>query len=450
MLTECCDDRLSICDVGDAGIGEWRGATGGRTQRSHDDVLGSLPIPSSNRNSTGRRIPVKFFRSTIVGIALILTSWTSAQANPCVVLSAAGDIQQFSSYSDFVLRSDMEGSNLSTWSRLIRGAPRTSYFSVTGHVPTDKNIIKADRVVFNQGSTLEFRNLDAEFWAIVATTFEFNFRQRGEDASTAPDPSEQVRITRHANYPSIPAPEAQHGRDGTSYDGIRAYNTDGRRGGNGSDGQDGQMGVTKELPCLLLVASEIIFNNLGGSEPLSDRVIFNLEGIPGGPGGNGGDGGAGGKGEAGANASWSVFQGCRVIAQSGGNGGDGGDGGRGGKGGNGGDGGDLLFIGDAEAGSRLLSAAIVNRPGTPGRGGRPGIGGRAGTGGDRGHRGARPCGSSQRPGGSGHDGGSRGRVNGELVDGPLGDSGVQGKILIIGLAPQQQVELIDFLIANPK
>ena len=163
---------------------------------------------------------MNLFRSALACVAFTLASWTGAHAtNPCVVLSAASDIPQFSSYSEFVLRSDAEGSNLSAWSRYIRNAPRTSHFDVTGHVPTNETIIKADRVVFNQGGTLEFQNLDAEFWAIIAKTFEFNFRLRGQDTSTDPRSSEQVRIIRSAGY-SIPVPkQAGDGSSGRSYHG---------------------------------------------------------------------------------------------------------------------------------------------------------------------------------------------------------------------------------------
>ena len=379
-------------------------------------------------------------RSTLAAFGFILTVWPSVQAaSPCVVLSAAGDIQQFSTYSEFVLQSDMVGSKLLAWSRYIRGTRHQSHFNVTGHLPTRETIIKADRVVFNQGATLEFQNLDTEFWAIVARTFEFNFRLRREGISTDPQPSDQVRIIRDAGY-FISAPEpASQGASGTSYHDRAPKGHTGARGGTGRVGVTGIDGDDKELPCLLLIASKIVFNNVD-SELLSDRIVFQLEGIPGGPGGQGGVGGRGGRGQDGGDASMRWFS-CRAIAQEGGDGGTGGRGGDGGKGGKGGDGGDILFIGNSDAGTRLLSAAVVNRPGIAGLGGPPGIGGPGGKGGGPGRRNGRPCGSEQERG-------SDGSVGRRGDPGPGGDPGAQGSILIVGLDASEQTDLFDLLSLN--
>ena len=212
---------------------------------------------------------MNLFRIAFASVALVMASWTGVHASPCVVLSAAGEIQEFSSYSEFVLLSDAEGSNLSEWNRSIRAAPHTSlYYSVTGHVPTNETVIKADSIVFNQGGTLEFQNLDARFWAIVAKTLVFNFRPRGEDTSTAPDRSEQVRIVRHANY-SVPIhDQASHGQDGGRHNRARARKgVVGRTGNPGEHGAPGIPGGTKELPCLVLIVSDVVFNGSNSTTP---------------------------------------------------------------------------------------------------------------------------------------------------------------------------------------
>lgn len=336
------------------------------------------------------------FSLSLLASCFIFTSKVQAR---CII--ADSHIRDFSASNP--LSFFLENSTNSELFRAVKDAPTVDVFNVSGHVSYTENIIKAHLVTFTAGSTLEFMNVDAPFWAIVAEKLVFQ--------------GEKSTITRKTSH-TIPTPEPRaQGYNGPSYG--RSDCCDGRKGGTGGEGTQGRKGGSEDLPCLLVIAQTVELRNV---DP--DTISVWLQGIDGGRGGNGGRGGDGGKGEGGANASWKVFKGCQVIAQSGGDGGDGGKGGRAGDGGDGGRGGDLIFIGNRDDGERFMGFRIFNEDGQPGQPGEPGDPGSPGSGGDRGHRNGRPCGSKQEPG----DRGQPGQLG---QQGTVGNPGQRGQEQII-------------------
>ena len=318
---------------------------------------------------------------------------------------ASGDeIRDFSARS--VLELFIESNEASGWSRGIRDAPVVNVFNVSGTVQYSTNVVKADVVTFNEGSILEFMDVDVPFWAIVAQRLVF----RGGDAT----------IARNLSYIVGPQADGPDGPDGQSYN-DRSSGT-GRDGGDGGEGRPGLKGITKNLPCLLIITNTVEFVD---AEP--GLVFLRLDGINGGRGGNGGKGGDGGNGQAGANASQRLLE-CAREAKDGGDGGDGGVGGRAGDGGDAGSGGDVVFVGRRADGVAFMSMQILNEPGSPGEPGASGREGERGRGGDDGSRVSRPlCTGSADDGEDGMPGARGG-------PGTRGNDGRRGREQIVAVA----------------
>ena len=247
------------------------------------------------------------------------------------------------------------------WAGPIRDASHRDAFNVSGYARYPGNIIWADEVRFSPKSTLEFTNLNAPFWAIVARKLIF---EEGE-----------IAITRSTSYVVEAAKNGSHGESGI--EGSRKTGwLNGRHGHHGDSGRSGSAGMDgasgKSVPCLIIIAQTV--------QLLQPTVSVNLDGFDGGRGGNGGNGGNGGDGERGRKGASSALR-CERQCGNGGNGGHAGSGGAAGAGGNGGDGGDFVFIGNRRDGMRIMSLPIRNAGGTGGKPGTPGKAGIAGRGG---------------------------------------------------------------------
>ena len=309
---------------------------------------------------------------------------------------------------EFVFEDDGDGREYATWTAAMRAAEFRSAFNVSGHVRYPGNVIKATLVTFSTESMLEFTDVDAPFWAIVAEKLVFE----GE-----------ATVSRNRDY-ALPTPDpAFDGSLGQGYGG-RSGCCHGRAGHPGANGGDGRVGFSKHLPCFLVIAESVEVR--GDTRPEDIRV--NLRGIDGGKGGKGGKGGDGGQGEAGADASWGGFR-CRRTQRDGGNGGAAGSGGRGGNGGHGGRGSDVLFIGPRSAGETFMSFQIRNKGGKPGSEGEPGGSGSPGAGGDRGHARGRLCFRSAQPG-------ARGAYGSRGAPGSSGDWGAAGAKGIVAVTDE--------------
>ena len=332
----------------------------------------------------------------------------NVSAQRCIITAdAVKDFEKPGGLLDFIVDSDGQGTSFAEWHLAIKGAQNVNTFNVSGHVRLQENIIKADLVTFTEGSTLEFMNVDAPFWAIVTRNLVFQ--------------GKNVTIRRNAGYTiATPAPvDGSNGRSG----GGRNCCAGGRAGGRGEDGRHGTMGGSRNLPCFLVIAESVDLESIN-----PDAISVEMAGISGGRGGDGGRGGNGGHGQAGANASFGTFK-CKREPQDGGRGGNGGNGGNAGPGGNGGAGGDVLFIGSRDHGTTFMRFQIHNEGGPGGGPGEPGRPGNRGNGGDRGHRRGRPCFRSSHSGAHGSDGrwGSKGAV------GATGDRGREQIIVVKGL-----------------
>ena len=315
-----------------------------------------------------------------------------------------------------------------TLSEILNSTSGVDVFNASGHIAYELPILKANTIVFRPGSVLEWTDIHAPLWLMVANTVHFQGR---------------VTITRApVRIAKPPEPRSVHGKpsyikDRSMYGRVvyvgendlkRNKNRKGRSGGHGNPGLKGTPGATSDLPCLVLIANTLVFGT-----DASLRV--DLVGIDGGDGGDGGGGGYGGHGENGANASANIYK-CRREPQDGGPGGNGGDGGRGGAAGNGGKGVDIVYVGHRSDGELFMrNANIHNEGGSPGESGAGGVRGKGGWGGWPGHRGLRPC--FRRT--------SRGRIADHGNNGPDGDAGhagARGLERTIELSPDQLNRLL--------
>lgn len=295
-------------------------------------------------------------------------------------------------------------------------------FSVSGRVSYEFPVLKADTIVFRPDSVLEWTDMQAPMWLIVADTLHVQ-----GSAAIAHIPA---RIRK-----SPSGARGEHGKpsyymDSSFYGGKVAWageygikrnkHKKGRRGGHGGDGGNGEPGATLDLPCLVLIVNNLTFDP-GAS------LSVDLNGIT---GGDGGDGGNGGQGENGAHASGKWFW-CGREPQDGGRGGNGGDGGNGDAAGNGGKGADIVYVGRRSEVQRFMQIAdLHNEGGSPGKPGARGDSGIGGYGGFAGHRRLRPCFRTTHWSPKGD--------NGRWGDkGEAGQSGARGLERLIVLSPDQ-------------
>lgn len=285
----------------------------------------------------------------------------------------------------------------------IKAAPSTSILEISGDFHTDENILKADKIVFADGSRLTFDRVDYPFLVIVAKEIIFSA------------PKYRATIERKK---SIYAETAARGADAVGQPPKKpnaAHKNRGADGDPGFPGGTGALGVSIDLPDVFIATNEVSRQGGGTSGFIDLKLLFaGINGGQGGQGGNGGKGGAGGDGGKGIDH----FFDCAGGPGDGGTGGPGGRGGRGGDGGRGGNGADIYYVGSNQALDELEVSRVWAPPGLPGRGGPPG---NPGPGGDGGARGGRTtyC-----------HGGSRGSIGPEPSppdDGYGQDSSVEGQ-----------------------
>jgi len=250
----------------------------------------------------------------------------------------------------------------------LTGAQRLVIYNI-GTETLDRNVIVADKVVFNEGALAQIGDLSWPYIIIYGKEFLFADPQGGAQLIRALDARAKT-----PDKPATPPTPPQAGRSGRN----------GLNGAPGTTGLPGLKGETRGIPPIWLITNRI--GTQGSPTPTSVKVSFRLHvpGIPGGNGGPGGDGGAGQQGGSGRNGEtrWGV---CSSGAGGGGNGGAGGSGGKGGDGGDGGNGGDIYYVGPSHVIDVLQYASVSNagagagQPGAPGNPGDPGKGGSRGS-----------------------------------------------------------------------
>ena len=220
---------------------------------------------------------------------------------------------------------------------ILASAERVEVFNISGAIQYEFPIIKANTILFRPYGTLQWIDVDAPLWLMVAETVHFQgaatitrapFSVETPPTPRSPDAHGDPSYIRNWDYSGDLSSESNRQRN---------PNSRGREGGPGGAGEDGMPGSTLDLPCLVVIAKNLIF------DPFAFLQI-DLIGIDGGDGGEGGRGGSGGYGESGANAR-SKYLSCKREPQDGGAGGPGGPGGRGGNAGDGGRGADIIYIG---------------------------------------------------------------------------------------------------------
>lgn len=254
----------------------------------------------------------------------------------------------------------------------IKKAPSRTILNIGPGFTTSENILKADRIVFQDNATLTLLNHRKPYWVIVAK--EITFSAPNYTARIQRDPRLRAAPGNDGTTATVKPPTPPQAPNG----GRR-----GADGANGADGGPGGRGETEHLPPLYIAASKVT-RQAGGSSGFVDLVI-RLDGVDGGRGGDGGDGGPAGDGGSGGNGVSLAFS-CDGGPGDGGNGGSGGKGGAGGSGGAGGDASDVFFVGDAQVLNELETSRVLARGGVGGPGGYAGAPGRSGEEGPRGAR----------------------------------------------------------------
>lgn len=250
----------------------------------------------------------------------------------------------------------------------LAGAQRLVIYNI-GTETLDRNVIVADKVVFNEGALAQIGDLSWPYIIIYGKEFLFADPQGGAQLIRALDAKAST-----PNKPAKPPTLPQAGRSGKH----------GLNGAAGAPGLPGLKGETRSIPPIWLITNRI--GTQGSPTPTSVKVSLRLHvpGIAGANGGPGGDGGTGQQGGSGRNGEtrWGV---CSSGAGGGGDGGRGGSGGKGGDGGDGGNGGDIYYVGPSDVIDVLQYASVTNagakagQPGAPGNPGSPGKGGSRGS-----------------------------------------------------------------------
>jgi len=278
-------------------------------------------------------------------------------------------------------------------------------YVVNGNKSFDGWFLKADRVIFEPGSTLMFSKTALsnrrQFWIVTKELIVKDAEHPGT-----------ITYDKGAPAPAPPAPGEAPG--GTHAQGDGSAGGPGQQGGKGNQGATGANG-----PQITLVVMQA---------PNSGTLV-DLTGGDGGPGGQGQKGGRGGNGAKGSPASQSAVD-CKSGGGNGGAGGAGGVGGPGGDGGTGGAGGIFLLV---SKGEHLPSLTQKFRVKTSG--GNGGNGGPSGVGGDYGLGG--PGGQEAKPYCSGGNGGPNGTQGGAGGPGSNGANGQEGDFTV-GAATDDQ------------
>lgn len=244
---------------------------------------------------------------------------------------------------------------------------------ITGIYQTSGQVVKADMIVFQGDSTLEFTNLNYPF--VVIETDRLRFQA----------PYDVATITRLRNVPAAGP------------------------------------GQTITMPKLIIRAKKV--EAVGYTQDYQNfKVVIDMSGVKGSDGHQGAQGPQGPAGADGRNGSDGPAY-CKSGAGDGKDGGQGGPGYPGQNGGNGSNGGDVELISDSAGISLLTLADIRNRGGEGGKGGPGGPGGAGGPGGSGGKK-SHFCGR-----------GEKGRQGPTGPTGPRGKDGQRGTAGTITFSP---------------
>jgi hypothetical protein len=291
----------------------------------------------------------------------------------------------------------------------VKAAPTWDLFPVTGTELFSGQVLKAHKLQFDSGATLQLTRLDLPFLAIC--TNQILLRA----------PAVRSNILRNPNFAAADGVAGSSGSAGSSgFAGVPwGAATAGGIGQDGTAGTNGGPGGTATLPPLYLFAEEVLIHP--GSPMTWFDLALDFSGVRGGAGGAGGPGGSGGNGGKGAPGKSTGFA-CSSEPGNGGNGGNGGGGGGGAAGGHGSDGGTLFYVGPQTGLDQLAWVKVMNRGGAGGPGGKGGHGGTGGLGGSSGTK------TTFCYGGHSGYGGVDG-VNGP--DGLSGTAGMKGAVRLI-------------------
>ncbi|AXT63246.1 hypothetical protein D1816_23820 [Aquimarina sp. AD10] len=251
----------------------------------------------------------------------------------------------------------------------IRETEKIEIFNIGTEV-LDRNVIIADKVVFNKGALASINNFNWDYVIIMADEFLFADAQVGAQIIR----KLEAKATRPSK-PYTPSARPNAGRSGRH----------GNHGQKGINGLVGPKGDTVKIPDLWLITNRIGIQGANTNESALVNFKIYVPGVSGSRGADGGDGGNGGKGGDGQRGSAGPFD-CRRGPGNGGNGGQAGSGGRAGDGGNGGDGGNIYYVGPESVIDVLQFTSVENYGAKGGEPGIPGLAGRPGSGGARGSR----------------------------------------------------------------
>jgi hypothetical protein len=287
---------------------------------------------------------------------------------------------------------------------LIKKAKKQTVFEVVGITRFSDQVLKADKIIFQPGSTLVLTGLrNADSLIIIAGEIVLQNASLANRIVRAPD----FRVA--DGQPGTPGTQGQPNFVPPN-ETFRSAN-----GGGGGNGGNGLPGETYKPPIVYILVGKM-------THPVVPaRFVIDFSGIDGANGGVGGAGGQGGHGDVGFTAHCGgIFSACESGPGRGGDGGPGGVGGQGGPASPGNPGFDLIIGGSDDFLSIAEQFTLLNKGGVHGR---AGAGGNGGLGGGRG-RGGQTCGScnSRGDGIDGPPGGSLG------AGAPSTEVGVDGRI----------------------
>lgn len=285
--------------------------------------------------------------------------------------------------------------------KAIAAALKQAVFEVSGATAFSGQVLAADELIFQPGSTLVMTGLRGGDSIIIIA-----------DTVVLQDPRLANKIIRDPAFAANPGSPGSPGAQGQPNYAPPNETFRSANGGGGGNGGNGTSGETFKPPSLYFLVKTM-------THPvIPSRFVIDFAGLPGGSGGSGGAGGHGGHGDVGWGASCNWLGMCNSGPGRGGDGGPGGSGGMGGPAVAGGPGFDLIIGGSTNFTDLAEQFTLLNKGGEPGS---PGSGGPGGGGGERG-RGGQTCGqcNSRGDGVDGGPGGSLGSGSPSTTKGPDG------------------------------
>jgi hypothetical protein len=277
-------------------------------------------------------------------------------------------------------RSEIRSSNLpANVVAAIKSTQLDSLITVTGAITRTEPIIRVKNLVFQPGSTFEWKfpkNGVNGFVVIAAERLVLNV------------PTTPAQVATLQFLPDLNLSELNGDSGSAGVAGYSPSDDSGRTGGSGSAGKEGSSGGTYIFPTVYIVFRNLVVNSANPSTVPAVRLLgTGLRGGNGGTGGRGGDGGDGATGTPGRADNIGDLVPIRVCTAGAGRGGDGGiagPGGRSGGAGTGGNGANIVYVSPSSQWAQIDrlevsilkgDAGLVGPLGVGGAGGREGGGG---------------------------------------------------------------------------